>query len=308
MQYLNGEYSPFKCCIVFISIFPKFTKGAIYLHFNKPTSWKWLAIIVFVILAILSATFLSSHLSSPNFYPNTLQTLDDQKMDAMGLSVATTLASTALSILPDDVGSPIAAELADLSTPLFVIVCILYAEKFLLTTTGWISFSFLIPAACISAIIYICSEKERFFDWARKLFILGLALFMIIPASASITEKVEETFSESISMIFDKADQLAAAANSSNENTNAFFAFFNTVKDNVVSTIETAKDMLSIMVDAVAVLLITSCVIPLLTALVFVWVIKVVININIPVQTLALMVKPARKNRSLKKKTPIGAE
>lgn len=280
----------------------------VFLTFNKLASWKWIAVIILIVFAILSATFLSSHLSSPKFYPNTLQTLDDQKMDAMGLSVATTLASTALSVLPDDVGSPIATELADLSAPLFLIVCILYAEKFLLTTTGWISFSFLIPAACISAIIYVCSEKERFFDWARKLFILGLALFMIIPASAAITEKVEETFSESISIIFDKADQLADAANASDENKNAFFSFFNTVKDNVVSTIETAKDMLSIMVDAVAVLLITSCVIPLLTALVFIWVIKVVININIPVQTLALMVKPARRNRSLNKKPPIEAK
>ena len=59
------------------------------------------------------------------------------------------------------------------------------------------------------------------------------------------------------------------------------------------------KSMLSIMVDAVAVLVVTSCVIPVLTALLFVWIIKVIINVNIPVKTLALFVLPKKKRRAL---------
>lgn len=58
------------------------------------------------------------------------------------------------------------------------------------------------------------------------------------------------------------------------EGKNGFFAFFANLKGNVSALLEKAKGMLSTLVDAVAVLLVTSCVIPIMTALVFLAIIK----------------------------------
>jgi len=267
---------------------------------NKLKSWKTAAVAMLLLLAVVSVTVFSPWLSSPKAYPGTLEVLNHQKMKAMSMSVIVTAASTALTVLPDDTASSIANELADLSMPLFLIVCILYMEKFLLTTFGWLSFTFLIPGVCLLAVLYIISKKEVFFSWARKLLILAVALFMIIPISAGVTARIEATFAETVSTTFEKAQQIANETETE-EGGNAFVAFFTKLADNVAALVETAKDVLSIMVDAVAVLLITSCVIPILTAFVFLWLIKTLINVNIPVKSFALLVRPKRMEKLMEK-------
>lgn len=79
------------------------------------------------------------------------------------------------------------------------------------------------------------------------------------------------------------------------EKGNAFVKFFSNLKDDVVSLVETAKNLLGIFTDAIAVLLITCFVIPALNALLFIWIIKVVFSVNIPVRQLVRIDRPARK-------------
>lgn len=252
--------------------------------------------IALVIAAILSITILGNIFSSPETYSGTIQTLDRQKQVATTLSIAVTAASTTLSTLPDDTASPIASELADLSTPLFIIVCILYMEKFLLTTFGWVSCTVLIPGSCLLLIFNNFQRREVLVSYCKKLLLLALALMLIIPVSARVTNHIQETFSESVSQAFDAVNVLADETGApEGEETNAFIAFFTSLKDNVVTLVETAKNMLGIFTDAVAVLLITSCVIPILTALLFVWIVKMLFAIEAPPRNI-LSIAPSSKN------------
>ena len=159
----------------------KTTTSLAFPAIHKPERAEIITICILLAAMILSATMLNSLLSSPSFHSKTIQILDDQKMEALTLSVAVTAASTALSVLPDDTASPIAEELADLSLPLFLIVAIIYLEIFLLTTFGWISSVLLIPAACLLAIGFILFKKELFLIWIKKILILTLALILLIP-------------------------------------------------------------------------------------------------------------------------------
>lgn len=266
---------------------------------KKLKSWKTIRGAALIVLAILSMTVLGGIFSSPEAYSRTIQTLDTQKDIATTLSVAVTAASTTLSTLPEDTASPIASELADLSLPLFIIVCILYLEKFLLTTFGWFAFTLLIPLACVLEIIYIIKSDAALRTYIRKILILALALVMIVPMSARVTEMVYETFEDSVTSVFSKADGIVeeTMAENEEERENAFVRFFVDLKDDVVSLIETAKNMLGIFTDAIAVLLITSCVIPILTAILFVWVLKLVFSINVPVNNLVKIVTPPQRER-----------
>lgn len=257
-----------------------------------------LVILALIILTLLSCTILNDHLSSPDSHSNTIRILDEQKNEALTLSVSVTAASTALSVLPDDTASPIAEELADLSLPLFLIVAIIYLEIFLLTTFGWITSSFLLPAACLLMIGFILSRQEFLLVWIKKILVLSLALIMLIPASAAITSNIEETFSETVNQKLHAASHIASVAESEEDDDgNAILSFFSGLADNVVSALDAARTMLSTLIDAVAVLIITSCIIPVLTLLLFLQAIKIALNVNIPSKYLALLIPPTKKDR-----------
>lgn len=166
-------------------------------------------IAMLLLFSILSITVLSPTLSSPQFHAKTLQTIDEQKQQAIGLSVAVAGASTALSTLPDDMASPIADELADLSLPLFLIVCFLYLEKFLLTTFGWLSGTFLIPGTLIMASGFVATLKEEYLIWSKKLLILTIAFLFVIPVGTKVSALIEETFAESINQAYHAAGHVS---------------------------------------------------------------------------------------------------
>ena len=266
------------------------------IHLPPPSSL--ISIAVLILLIILSMTAGNAVLSSPEFHSKTISILDAQKTEALTLSVAVTAASTALSVLPDDTASPIADELADLSLPLFLIVAIIYMEIFLLTTFGWIASTFLIPAACVLLIVFILCRKEFLLIWLKKLAILTVALLVLIPASASITAHIEDTFSETIDQKLHAASHIANIAESEDdEDANAILSFFSGLADSVTSLVSAARNMLSTLVDAVAILIITSCILPILTLLVFLYVLKAALNVEIPTKYLALLVPPTKKDR-----------
>jgi hypothetical protein len=62
---------------------------------------------------------------------------------------------------------------------------------------------------------------------------------------------------------------------------NGFLSFFSGMKDNISALLAKAKSMLSILVDAVAVLLVTSCVIPALTAILLLLVLRMLFRLPV---------------------------
>lgn len=240
------------------------------------------AMLLLTAVALTSVLWASRYAASPDFHARSLQKLDEQKMSAMMLSSVVTVVSTAISAIPDDTATPIAEQLSELSGPLLVIVCVLYAEKFLLTTMGWAATVVLLPGACIAGILYLLVGWPTMRRWAYKLCILAVALVLLVPASVGITMLIEETFAESVDATFHAAYHLSEETQQQDENgKNGFLAFFGGLKDNISALIAKAKSILSILVDAVAVLIITSCVIPALTAGLFLIILRVLFHLPV---------------------------
>lgn len=275
----------------------------------KVRPWQAVVVIILLVFAILSIAVFSKPLSSPGFYRETIQVLDNQKMKAAALTVTVTAASAAISALPDDTCSSIGDELDDLAAPLFLISCMLVLEKFMLTTFGWISFTFLIPAACLVGAVYTLWPQEQLFTWVKRLLVLALALTLLVPASSTVTSMVETTYSDSVMQTFNDAQQLWEKTLEGVDSGNAFLDFFTNIANGAAALIETAKNMLSVLIDAVAVLLITSCAIPILTFFVFYKVVGYALKANIPVQQIVSMTasfqKRWRKNRKTDRKKHI---
>lgn len=247
------------------------------------TAIRIIALIFCVIFAVLSIGAASPYFSSPQTHMKTINKLDEKKSDATTITSAITIASLGLSALNEDTATPLAEELADLTGPLMLIVCILYAEKFLLTTTSFISFTYLIPVACALMSINIFIPKAYLRNLAFKILVFAVAIVLLVPTSVKLTGMIEETFEDSIAAAVNKAKNLAyeIIKADANEEAGFFKKLFEGISDTVTFVIDTSKTGLSIFIDGIAVMLITTCAIPLLTLLLFSWLMKTLFSVQI---------------------------
>lgn len=241
---------------------------------------------VLLIVALLSFYVWADKATSVEVHKEALSQLEEKKVTALGLTASVTAVSTAISAIPGDVATPIAEQISELTTPLLIIVCAIYLEKFLLTTVGFISFKILIPVACalLALLIFMKNEvfMEAIFKFAIKLGIFGLAIYFIIPASVKMTSLIETTFEETIKQTYETVENISEEAEkTTGEETNAFLAFLTSIGDGAAELVESAKNALSVFIDAVAVLIITTCVIPIVVILFFIWLIKMLFGIEI---------------------------
>ena len=171
---------------------------------------------------------ISPKASSNESYKNTIEALDKKKMNVMEITAATAGASAILAVIPSDATTPIASQVAKLSTYLLIVIATIFFEKILLTLTGYVTFTFLIPIACALAVIYLFSN-------------------------------------------------------------------------NVSDLIKKGEKTLSNFIDAIAILLITSCVIPILVLVFFVWIVKMIFGVNIQYPKLNKMKYDNEKCKNIEK-------
>lgn len=283
----------------------------------QPNRMWWLYGIVVLIIACLVSEFaFRPLLSSPQTWSHQIEVLDEKQGNVAALALSATGASAAITLLPGDVGTPIADQLADLASDLVIILAAVFLEKYLLTTLGLVSCGFLVPAGCVLGAIgcYLCLSSERhpirlsrghvLNSLARKLIVFGVAIVCIIPASVMLSDAIEATYDEASSTSItqvtqdidnatnDVSDEAEADTATDNEDGNLWDTVVNGVTgavDSAVSTLTTGaqdaldrlQSALSQAMEAFAVMVVTSCLIPLLVMLLFFWLTKVITGISI---------------------------
>ena len=253
---------------------------------EKMTSKNIVIAVLLLVVALLSFTVISKYATSAETHSSSIALLDEKKVTAMELTAGVAATSTAISALPGDAATPIAEQVADLTSPLLLVICAIYLEKFLLTTIGFISFKILIPVACVLGAIYLFASKEALRTFSLKLAIFAVAISVAIPASVGASKLIESTFKETINQTYENADVVTEEAEKSNkenseEKSNKFMNFLKGLGDEVTDLAHSAKNALSVFIDAIAVLLITTCVIPILVIFFFLWIIKLIFGLNI---------------------------
>ena len=263
---------------------------------KKNVSKKLLGIIVLLSAALISMTVLTNIAASPKTHTKTYAELDEVKEKALGLTASVAVTSTAIALVPGDATTPIANQMSELTTALMIIVCAIYLEKFLLTTLGYTAFRILIPVACVSLIGYILFKREILKTLAIKLSVFAIVISMIIPASMKVTNMIDETFNESITTTFEAVDEIAKEAeNVKEEDSNAIQRFWNKIgnKANQIGT--DAKNAMGHFIDAIAVLIITTCVVPISVIFFFIWIIKILFGVNIDTSKMRKIITEKRQ-------------
>ena len=253
--------------------------------------------IIPIIIAFLSIFVVAKYTSSVEFNAKTLQALDEKKTTVMELTAASTAASAAITLIPGDVGTPIANKLADLSSYFLIVLCAIYLEKYLVTITGYAAFKFLIPIACILFSCYALFKKEACKVLAQKFLLFGLAVYLVIPASVKVSDMIETTYASSIENTIETAkqttdeieaetetqtdgkDKEGTSDSEEKESSGGFFSgLFSKVKDGVSTATANVENVLNNFIEALAILLVTSCLIPILVLLFFVWLVKMLLG------------------------------
>lgn len=263
-----------------------------------------------IVIALLSFFVIARFTSSTEFNAKTIQSLDDKKTTVMELAAASTAASAAITLIPGDVGTPIANKLADLSSYFLIVLCAIYLEKYLVTITGYAAFKILVPIACVFFSGYLLWRKEILRVVAQKFLLFGLAVYLVIPASVKVADMIETTYASSIKSTIETAKQTTDEIESetgesgqvddkssneksqsdsdsdSKENAGGFFSgLFNKVQEGVSTATANVENVLNNFIEALAILLVTSCLIPILVLIFFVWLVKMLLGLNIDIPT-----------------------
>ena len=221
-----------------------------------------------VLAALLSIFAVGKRASDPAYHQSSIDALAEKQETVLELTAASTAASAAITLLPGDTATPIAEKLADLSGYFLIVLCAIFLEKYLLTITSYVSFTILIPAACALGIAALFSEKLRaaLGKLAWHLLLFALAIAFAIPAGVKVSSMIEDTYRASIEETIANAEQTTEDIQSATSG----------------EAVGQLKTVLNRFIEALAVMLVTSCLIPILVLLFFAWLVKLMLGIALP--------------------------
>lgn len=269
--------------------------------------FRYVIVVVLAVLALVSLFPLKDTFSSPNTYSSTIETLDEKKANVTALVASSTALSAGISALPDDTGSAVADKLMDVSVDLGIVLVVIYLEKYLLTILGFVAFGILAPvglvALAVSVVLLGRSAVSRTFAHvAVRLLLLGAILVAVVPASVWITDRIDETYAVSVSTetTVEQPEVEAEPQQTQDESGGGSIFDFITnipqmvtnipqaISDGVTSVTQDILDQVNALIESFAVMIVTSCVVPILVLVFFLWVANMLLGIKIEVPVAAL--------------------
>ena len=118
---------------------------------------------------------------------------------------------------------------------------------------------------------------------ARKLALFGITIALVIPVSVKVSDLIEHTYQSSIQETVDAAKKATQEIQSSSEgqqdsdssdNRGVLSGIISGIKNGVSDISDKVESVLNNFIEALAVMLVTSCVIPVLVLVFFFWLAK----------------------------------
>ena len=167
------------------------------------------------------------------------------------------------------------------NTKFIIVICAIYLEKYLTTITGYVAFMLLIPASCVLLSVNVYAKKPIVQRIAWKLMVFGLAVALVIPASVKASDMIDATYNTSIEATISTAMQSTDVESDGETGEGGLRGIINVVKDTISGTGDQLKQVLNNFIDALAVMIVTSCLIPILVMLFFVWLVRILLGTDL---------------------------
>lgn len=269
---------------------------------------KYLHIAIVLILAlaiILSCTVFGSKLTDPATYSHTIEVLDENRTTVLSLTAASAAASAAISAIPDDVCSPLAQEISELTSWFLMILAVIYLEKYLLTILGAAACYFLFPLGCSALLIHCFFPKRMLQSIGTKLIAFGAVILLVIPTSIWISDQINAVYSKSIELTVQSANAVSdnlfgEMSDEDGEDTTVIDeakSLLGDLSGSVAAIIEQFKNVLNRFIEATAVMIVTTCLIPILVILFFLWIVKTLFSLPIVIPTQVPRLKKSKRSQ-----------
>lgn len=176
-----------------------------------------------------------------------------------------------------------------LTTWLLVVTVVLFLQKYSLTIIGKLVFIVICPIIIGVFGIGLLRRNKKLLLKSVNGFIIAALVFFTIPIGVNLSNEVKETYNFSLNNTLaeaenakEKTDEVAGDGEDDDQNfiAGAISKVTDAVSSTVMGGLEAAEKYLNTLTESLAVLVVTSCIIPLCVMLVFVWIIKVLIGID----------------------------
>lgn len=226
-----------------------------------------------LLLAVISFTVIAPWAGNALNHTHSIEQTDNKITTVMSLSAGSAATSATLSLLPGDLCSPLAEQLAELAKYFLIVLSALYLEKYLITLSGYIAFSVLIPAACVIISGAILFEKKAWYRIAARLAGLAIVLFVIVPASVWLSDTIYKTQENKVENALEEYQDLDLEDEAEG-------GFLTELKSITTDTIDNVTAFISSLLESLAVMIVTACVVPVLVFVFLVWLFKILFNSN----------------------------
>ena len=279
--------------------------------FGPSTQVRAIVTMVLVGLIALFVFGLAPHFASPEAHAGVIATIDEKIDNVLTLTAGSAGASALISAIPGDAGSPIAEKLMDLSTGFLIVLAALFLEKYLIAIFSGVALGLVMPLALLAAIVFTWAYGRA--RWSAvpvrlgvKFALIGAVLLLAIPTSTWVTNQVDAMYGTSLAQSVEAAEALAegaaeAESEGGKKDEGGILGFFqgaiDTVTGGISSAVEGAQESLNQFIESLAVMLVTSCLIPLLVLLFYFWMAKILLGVNIDIHAAASTLNPAKVRR-----------
>jgi len=253
------------------------------------------------LIAALSFFVVTAKMPETAFVKESMESVEDSSDTVMKLSAATLSASLAISALPDDFATPMAQSLSDMNIYFIAILVILLLEKILVRYGIQLAFAVLIPLACLAGIISVLTKKTFLKGFAARLCALALALAFVVPCSTHVTSVVAADMTAYVDSAIQETEEGAGKLNEAMEGGDETRTMFEKLSDLLQTAIRDMSDLLLHFqntirrcMNSIAILILTNCLMPLLTFVLLKWILKETFQIVIPMPVSSI--KRRRKN------------
>lgn len=252
-------------------------------------------IVALVVLALLSGFVARPHFADTKTWDSTIEVIDQKKGNVLALTTSCVALSAGITALPGDTGTPVAEQLAQLSGNLGIVLAVLYLEKYLLTILWSVGLGILIPFALVLFAVSLgihgrWSTSTVLRRVATRVLVVAVIGMALVPASVWVSQKAADAANAA-----DTTDKSAETSSKSNkkkseatESKNVLEQLTDGASSLVTSVTSGAKQMtdeivrqVTDLIEGVIVMIVTSCVIPLLVLVAFLWLGHVLLGIDI---------------------------
>ena len=244
---------------------------------------KILISLLLILFAVVSYVPVARMCDNSELNRSLVTSIDEKTSTVLKLTSAAAIASAGISAIPGDTATPIAEKLADLTGYFLIVLSVLYTEKALLTLLGAAAFKVLIPAACAAGLLGVWFwGKGKLL--ARKLALFALVIAVAIPASLLISDVIYDNYSGRIDATLSSSDELneqTAPLAEASDDTSIIGTILNRLSETATSLSGKAGDLLNQYVESVAILIVTSCILPCLGLVCIFFLIKMLFGVDV---------------------------